>query len=141
VTEQGAPAARTEPPATATTAPFWEATRERRLLLQWCSGCERPIFYPREECPYCTATSLRWRPASGRGSLYTFTVEHRAPSPLAGGKGPYVIALVDLDEGVRMMANVVNCPLDSLEVGMPLEVTWEQLPDGRCLPLFQPREP
>jgi uncharacterized OB-fold protein len=73
--------------------------------------------------------------------LYTFTVEHRAPSPLAGGKGPYVIALVDLDEGVRMMANVVNCPLDSLEVGMPLEVTWEQLPDGRCLPLFQPREP
>jgi hypothetical protein len=134
-------APRTEPPVTETTEPFWDATREQRLLLQWCSACGRPIAYPREVCPFCVSSALEWRPASGFGSLYTFTVEHKVPSPVLGAGGPYAIGLIDLDEGARLMSNVVNCPPESLVVGMPVQVTWELLSDGRHLPLFEPRSP
>jgi uncharacterized OB-fold protein len=129
-----------EPPADETSAPFWEATRERRLLVQWCASCGHPVFFPREVCPFCTSSQLEWRPASGRATLYSFTVEHKPQVQVLASTGPYAIALVDLDEGVRMMSNVVRCEVESLVVGMALQVTWEPLSDGRHLPLFEPRD-
>jgi uncharacterized OB-fold protein len=132
-------AARAEPPVTETTQPFWEATRQRQLLLQWCSACGRPITYPREVCPFCASSAVEWRVASGFATLYTSTVEHVMPSPVADAPGPYVIALVDLDEGGRLMTNIVNCAVESVIVGMGLQLTWERLSDGRHLPLFEPR--
>jgi uncharacterized OB-fold protein len=130
---------RLEPPVTPVSEPFWEATRDRRLLVQWCVPCDRSVFYPREVCPHCLGADLEWRPASGRASLYSFTVDHLSPDP-SGGDGPFAVALVELAEGPRLMTNVVGHPLDQLTVGMPLQVAWEPLSDGRHFPVFEPAQ-
>ena len=128
---------RMEPVATAASAPFWEATRDRRLVIQWCVDDEQPVHFPRDVCPRCLGTNLEYRPASGRAVVHTVVVEHQMASP-TGDEGPYAIALVDLDEGVRMMTNVVGTPPADVTVGMAVQVTWEALSDGRHLPLFEP---
>jgi uncharacterized OB-fold protein len=143
------PRTRLEPPVGAESAPFWDATREGRLLVQWCTRCERGIFYPRVFCPYCAGGGgggaggqLAWREASGRASVYAAVVEHRpeaAGASFADG-APFCIALVELEEGVRMMTNVVGCPPGAVHSGMAVTVTWEPLSDGRQLPLFRPAE-
>ena len=141
---QGGPVTpvRFEPPVGADSGPFWEATREGRLLVQWCTACDRAVFYPRAFCPRCAArgSALEWRGASGRATVYAAGVEHRpeaAGAAFSGGE-PYCVALVDLEEGVRMMTNVVGCPPDEVRSGMAVSVTWEPLSDGRQLPLFRP---
>jgi uncharacterized OB-fold protein len=147
---------RMEPPVGAESGPFWEATREGTLLVQWCTSCDRGVFYPRFFCPYCKAaglddsaagqsgqsggSTLEWRTASGRAIVHAATVEH---NPAATGATfshgePYVVALVDLDEGVRMMTNIVGCAPEDVRPGMAVTVTWEPLSDGRQLPLFTP---
>ena len=144
---------RMEPPVGAESGPFWEATREGTLLVQWCTSCDRGIFYPRFFCPYCAAdgpddsaaapsggSTLEWRTASGQAVVHAATVEH---NPAATGATfshgePYVVALVDLDEGVRMMTNIVGCAPEDVRPGMAVTVTWEPLSDGRQLPLFTP---
>ena len=128
---------RMEPPASPASGPFWEATRERRLLVQWCLDCDKSVFYPREICPGCMGSDLEWREASGAGTLYSFTVNHLSPSP-TGTEGPFAIGLVELAEGPRMMTNVVGVPIDELEVGMALRVTWDALSAGRHYPMFEP---
>ncbi len=131
--------ARLEPPVAEASAPFWEATRQRRLVLPWCVACEQAFWFPREVCPGCLGSAIDWRPASGRGRIHAATVEHHpALLPAVFGDQPYVIALVDLDEGVRMMSNVVGCPPDEVGVGMAVAATWEPLSDGRQLLLFEP---
>lgn len=129
---------RIEPRSSDDTEPFWEATRERRLVLQWCTDCDRAVFYPRAACPHCLGTTLEWRPASGRGRVHAVSVQHKAANPSMADRVPYAVALVDLEEGVRMMTNVVGCPPDDVIVEMPVRVTWEPLSDGRHLPLFEP---
>jgi uncharacterized OB-fold protein len=129
---------RMEPPVGEASAPFWEATKERRLLVQWCLDCDRSVFYPREICPGCLGSDLEWREATGAATLYSFTVNHLSPSP-TGTEGPFAIGLVELAEGPRMMTNVVGVPLDELSVGMALQVTWEELSDGRHYPMFEPK--
>ncbi|GAC1599103.1 MAG: OB-fold domain-containing protein [Acidimicrobiales bacterium] len=131
-------ATRLEPPITETSGPFWEATRTRQLLLQWCTSCERAIWYPRETCPSCMGQSLEWRPASGAGVVYAVTVEHKSMVPSMAALAPYTVVLVDLAEGVRMLSSVVGCPPDEVHVGMAVAVTWEELSDGRNLPMFEP---
>jgi uncharacterized protein len=129
---------RYEPSPSDVSAPFWEATREQRLVLQWCEACEVSIFFPRAVCPTCLGSDLEWRPASGAGTVNAATVEHRPQNPAMAGMAPYVVALIDLDEGVRMLSNVVGCPPDTVTVGMKVTVVWEPLSDGRHLPLFTP---
>ena len=135
---RGEKPARFEPPATEVTQPFWDATRDQRLLLQWCPTCDSPIFYPREACPGCLSLDLDWRPASGRGVVYALSIQHKPAFPGLAGRVPYAVALIDLDEGVRLMSNVVGCDVDDVVIGMPVEVTWEALSDGRNLPQFRP---
>jgi uncharacterized OB-fold protein len=127
---------RPEPHASEVSAPFWDATRSEQLVLQWCVDCDRPIFYPRAMCPRCLGDELEWRPSPGTGTVYAVTVEHRPQDPRFASRAPYAIALVDLDDGIRMLTNVVGCPAESVTVGMPVAVTWEPLSDGRNLPLF-----
>jgi uncharacterized protein len=129
--------ARIEPPVTDASAPFWDATRESRLVLPWCVECERAFWFPREVCPRCLGSAVEWRPSPGRGVVYSFTVEHK-PVQLTAvfGDDPYTIALVELDEGVRMMSNIVGVEPADVEVGLAVEVMWEPLSDGRHLPLF-----
>ena len=133
---------RFEPPVGAESGPFWDATREGRLLVQWCTACDRGVFYPRAFCPHCAArrSTLEWRTASGRASVYAAVVEHKPEAALVAFSGgePYCVALVDLEEGVRMMTNVVGCPPGEVGSGMAVTVTWEPLSDGRQLPLFRP---
>ena len=130
---------RLEPPISEVAAPFWDATRERRLLLQWCTACGRAVWYPREVCPGCLGSTLEWRESRGHGVVYACTVEHKAQTPAL--EAPYVVALVDLDEGVRLLSNVVGCPPDQVGVGDRVQLTWEPLSDGRRLPLFEPVDP
>jgi hypothetical protein len=138
----GAATARFEPPVGVESTAFWEATRESRLLVQWCTSCDRGVFYPRVFCPHCGggADALEWRTASGRATVYAAVVEHKpqaAGANFSGGE-PYCVALVDLEEGVRLLTNVVGCPPEEVRCGMPVSVTWEPLSDGRRLPLFEP---
>ena len=116
--------------------PFWEASRDRRLVLQWCTECDQPVHYPRSFCPRCNGSSLEWREASGLGTVHAVTVEHRPET--MGGQEPYAVALVDLDEGARLMANVVGCPPERATIGLRVRAVWEALEDGRNLVLFEP---
>lgn len=129
---------RFEPAPSAVTAPFWEATKERKLLLQWCDSCSQPIYYPRWACPRCLGESLSWRESAGVGVIYAFNVMHQPANPMMADQVPYVIALVDLEEGVRMVTNVVDVDPGEVKVGMAVRVRWENLSDGRHLPLFAP---
>ena len=133
-----ATATRIEPPVTETTQPFWDGTREKRFLVQWCVDCAQPVFFPREVCPGCLGTNLEWRPSTGRGVVHAVTVEYKPQNPAMADRAPYAVALVDLDDGIRMLSNVVGCPPEEITVGMPVQVTWEELSDGRNLPLFEP---
>ncbi|HZT67756.1 MAG TPA: Zn-ribbon domain-containing OB-fold protein [Acidimicrobiales bacterium] len=130
--------ARLEPPVSPEAAPFWDATRQRQLMLQWCRACDLPVHHPRVLCPRCGGTDLDWREAAGRGRVHAFTVLHRPGNPTMAERVPYVVALIDLEEGARMMSNVVGCEPGRVAVGMPVRVGWEDLPDGRALPVFEP---
>ncbi len=129
---------RFEPGESAAGKPFWEASRDRRLELPWCIDCARPHWFPREVCPFCLGSGIEWRDASGRGVVHALSVQHRAPWPALGDRVPYAVALIDLDEGVRMMSNVVGASVDEVEIGAPVRLRWEALSDGRNLPQFEP---
>jgi uncharacterized OB-fold protein len=129
---------RREPKPSELSLPFWEATRDRKLLLQWCTACEQPIFYPRAACPTCQGTTLEWREATGRGEVYAVTVEQRPTLSSWRQEQPFAVALITLEEGVRMISNVIGCPVDDVAVGMAVVVSWEPLSDGRNLPQFSP---
>lgn len=130
---------RLEPPATPLSEPFWEATRSKQLLVQRCDACGTAVWYPRERCSSCLSDQLRWIESTGRGEVYTFNVMHKAGNPMMADEAPYVLALVDLEEGHRMATNIVGCPPADVRCGMAVEVSWElELSDGRLLPVFRP---
>src|ERR1051326_2387984 len=91
-------------------------------------------------CPYCFSGSFEWERASGQGTVYSFTIIYRPPSPGFQNKVPYVLALIDLFEGVRMMTNVIECEPGDVEIGMPVEVVFDDLNDTISLPQFRPVE-
>jgi len=137
--------ARFEPKSTETTDAFWDATRDGRYLVQWCTACDVPIFYPREACPQClSAVWLTWRESKGNGTVYAVSVQHRPAHPTMADRVPYVVALIDVDAGhertVRVMSNVVDCDPLSVGVGDAVTLMWEPLSDGRQLPQFKPLE-
>lgn len=118
--------------------PFWDGAREGRLLIQHCQDCHRHVFYPRVACPHCSSERLEWVEASGKGKVYSFTVVYNnAPSAFIPDV-PYVVAVIELAEGVRMLSNIVQCDIDALRCEMPVQVTFEQLNDEFTLPKFRP---
>jgi uncharacterized OB-fold protein len=121
-------------------APFFDGARDRKLMLQHCTACDTWSFPVRERCPHCFAAKLTWRPASGRGTLYTFTVMHQIMNPGFASAVPYNVAQIDLDEGVRMVSNVVGIGNDALCIGMKLEVMFEDVSDTIRIPKFRPVE-
>jgi uncharacterized OB-fold protein len=126
------------PKPTPDTAPYWEGTARGELRVQRCNACERAYFYPRPYCPHCSSDDVSWITASGRGRLHTYLISHR-PAPGFGDQVPYAIAVVELEEGPRMMANIVgveNTP-DALVLDMPLEVAFEERGD-QSVPVFRP---
>ncbi|WP_128375088.1 Zn-ribbon domain-containing OB-fold protein [Streptomyces cavernae] len=124
------------------TRPYWDAAAAGMLLLRRCGACDRAHHYPREFCPFCWSDDVGWEPASGRATLYTWSVVHRNDLPPFGERVPYVAAVVDLAEGPRMMSEVVECAEEDLRVGMGLEVAFRALgEEGAVVPVFRPVRP
>jgi uncharacterized OB-fold protein len=107
-------------------------------MLQHCTACDTWSWPVRERCPHCLAAALGWRQASGRGSLYTFTIMHQVMNPGFASVVPYNVAQVDLVEGVRVTSNVIGIGNDALRIGMPLEVVFEAVAEAVQIPKFRP---
>ena len=118
------------------TIEFWEAAKEERLLIKHCLDCDAYSYYPRPFCPKCWSEQVEWYQASGEGSLYTWSVIYNNDMPPFRDRVPYVAAIVDLAEGPRMMTNVVDCPFEELQVGMPLMVSFQPISDEFTIPVF-----
>jgi hypothetical protein len=117
---------------------YWEGCKAGKLLLPRCRSCGELFFYPKHFCPACLSGDLEWVEASGKGIIHTFTVISRAPSSAYEADVPYVIAIIDLQEGLRMLSNVIGIPPDQVRVGMPVEVVFEQVTEEVTLPKFRP---
>ncbi len=131
------PSKRTLPQPTPETEHFWNGTRNGQLLLQRCNDCGNLYFPPRPFCPGCSSRSVRVEAASGRGILFSYVINHR---PHPAFDGPYAIAVVELEEGPRLMTNIVGCEQtpEALQLDMPVEVSFERVSAEITLPLFRP---
>ncbi|MFT4711991.1 MAG: putative OB-fold protein [Candidatus Azotimanducaceae bacterium] len=127
------------PVPTPETAHFWAGTKESTLKLQRCDECANIYFPPRPFCPSCASRDVSVFDATGNASLYSYVINHR---PHPAFDGPYSIAVIELEEGPRMMTNIINCPQtpEALELDMSLEVVFESMSDEISLPYFQPAQ-
>jgi uncharacterized OB-fold protein len=116
--------------------PFWEACREGRFLLHRCNRCNR-CYWPASRCVEHGTADMQWVDSAGRGTLYTYTVMHHAYSPSMKNKTPYVVAVVKMDEGPFFHSNVIDCPLDQIQIGMHLRAVMNQHDSGLTLPVFR----
>jgi uncharacterized OB-fold protein len=116
--------------------PFWDGAAQGKFLLQYCPESGKYQFYPRPVSVQTGKRNLEWREVSGRGTVYSHTVTYRSPIPVKGIK-PYIVALVELEEGVRVMANLVGCPVDAVKIGMPVKRAWVKAGEDN-FPAFEP---
>ena len=127
------------PEATPETREFWEGAKRGELRIQRCLACKKAYFFPRPFCPSCSSKDVEWFTASGKASLYSYVISYR---PAYGFQDyvPYVIAVVQLEEGPRMMTNVIGIEPtpENLPIDLPLEVSWDKQDDNITLPLFRP---
>ena len=122
------------PVPTAETRPFWEGCAAGTLLYQRCTACGHVQFPPRGHCVACRGGAVAWERSSGHGTVHSFTVVRRPPSAAFKDEVPYVIALVDLHEGFRMMMNVLGAAPDSVHIGQAVQIVFEDVGDGIALP-------
>ena len=125
------------PQVTLETAEFWAASAEGRLLLKRCDRCASVIWYPRAFCPDCKSTETSWFEATGAGEVYSFTVNRRGDGPWKE-VAPYVLAYVQLDEGPRVMTNIVDCDVESVRIGQRVTAVWHDTGEGNALLRFRP---
>ncbi|WP_218947890.1 Zn-ribbon domain-containing OB-fold protein [Pollutimonas harenae] len=124
------------PKPDAQTQPFWDACQEGRLICQRCTECHVVQFTPRARCMRCHSERLSWEASARQGTVMSFTRVHRAPNPAFKQKTPYVIAMLDMDEGFRLMTNASVAVQDSIGVGERVSVGFEQV-EGMMLPIVQ----
>src|SRR3990167_3899809 len=117
--------------------PFWDAARTGVFMLQYCPVAKKYQFYPRPVSVYTGKRNLEWRPATGKGTIYTYTITHRAPAPFKKVP-PYIVATVELAEKVRVISNVINCSVDQVRIGMPVRVAWVKISEDFMYPVFEP---
>ena len=125
------------PDVTPLTAPYWEGAREGRLMLQHCLSCGECWHPPEHICPNCQSSDIEWRPAAGTGVVYSYTVVSHATHMAFDGKTPYLVALVDLEEGPRLVTSIRNCAHTDAYVDMPVTVVFETVGEI-TLPQFVP---
>ena len=113
------------------TKPFWDAAASGTLLLKKCNACGEVHYYPRALCPYCFGDKTEWLAASGRGTIYSYSVMRRT-------EVPYVIAYVTLEEGVTMMTNIVDCDPDAVRIGQRVKLSFRPSDGGPPVPMFTP---
>lgn len=117
---------------------FWEACQRRELVIQRCGACGARRHYPRALCPTCLSDAVEWIRCSGRGTVYTFTVTHQNQAPGFRDALPYVLAYVELEEGVRLLTNIVGCAPEAVRIGMAVRVVFEDATPAVTLPKFAP---
>ena len=143
MSEQRRPVPKPVPTPSPETSFYWEKCSQHELWLRKCQGCGRAYFYPRDICPKCFSRNTTWIQSSGRGLLYTFAVVVRPFHPAWAEEVPYVVAMVDLEEGCRIPTNLVqvqvdpNNPGETIRIGMPVELVWEDRTDQVSLPVFK----
>jgi uncharacterized OB-fold protein len=125
------------PQPTAETAAYWRAAARKELVIQKCIDCGKAQFYPRGFCVSCLSDEITWIPCSGRGRIYTYTINHIPGYPGKSDQLPYANAIVDLDEGVRMLTEIVKSDLDCLDIGALVQVCFEPISDSISLPQFR----
>lgn len=128
------------PKPSADALPYWEAAKRHEFVLPFCNSCKKFFFYPRPFCPRDFSWDIEWRPASGKGTLHAFTILHRPLQP--GFEAPYVVALIEVEDGARVMTNLVGVEPDpeKIEIGMSVEVTFEDRGEDTVVPQFRPIE-
>ena len=129
------------PQPTPETEAYWDGCRRGEVVLPRCRDCGRFHFYPRALCPHCWSAALDHVATSGRGRLYSYVINHR-PAPGFEDRAPYIIAVVELEEGVRVLSNLVGIEPDAstLSLDMPVEVVFEEVSSDITLPLFKPMD-
>ena len=112
--------------------PYFAAAGEGKLMLKKCKDCGKVHHYPRAICPFCFSQNLEWQQAKGTGEIYTYSVTRR------GSPTPYAIGYVTLDEGPKLMTNIVDCDLDAIKVGQKVNVVFKKTENGTSVPMFTP---
>ena len=118
--------------------PYWDSCRQHALALQKCAGCGAFRFPPGPICPECWGRSFAWQPVSGRGTVYSFCVYRRLYHPGFAADMPYVLAVITLEEGPRLLSNVIGCAPEAVRCDMPVELVYRDATDAITLPLFRP---
>lgn len=117
---------------------FWKAAKRHVLLIQQCKDCGKKIFYPKPFCTKCLSPNLKWIESSGKGKVYSYAVPRaQTPQPFSNDT-PYIIAVINLEEGVSMSSNIVNCKPEDMKCGMNVRVVFEDVVEGITLPRFEP---
>ncbi len=120
--------------------PFWEGTRKHELRMPICNSCSGIFFYPRERCPECLSDDLDWSTVSGLGRLHTYTIIEQSVHPYFLKDIPYVYAMIQLNEGPRIISNIINCPLTEIKIDMEVRAVYEDLNDDTTLINFEPAQ-
>jgi uncharacterized protein len=119
------------PVVTAEGKAFFDAARQGRFMIPVCTACDRAHWYPRAICPFCASDKVEWREASGKGTIYTFSIMRRV-------KEPYIIAHVTLAEGPTMLTNIVDCDTETVRIGQSVTVVFQETDNGPPVPMFKP---
>ena len=120
------------------TRPYWEACKEHRLVLPKCRSCGEIYFFPNGFCPHCLSEDIEWIEATGKGKIHAYSVVERPPSPQFSEDVPYVVAMIELEEGPRMMSNVLEMSHEDIRIDMPVEVVFEDVTESVTIPQFRP---
>ena len=129
------------PAATDLTRPYWDAARNGKLVIQRCNNCANHWHPPLPGCPHCHATDIGWQQVSGTGTVHTYTVVRHATHAALAGRIPYVIAIVELTEGPRIVTGITGCDPGDVRAGMEVRVRFAAVTDDVTLPYFEPAEP
>jgi uncharacterized OB-fold protein len=120
-------------------AVYWEGCRQKKLMLQHCSSCSKPRYPANNFCPHCRDKNFTWKESLGKGRLYSWiVVRHPVPKEIYAEDVPYIVALIDLEEGVRIASNIVGCEPESITPDMTLQVIFKPVTEQVTLPLFEP---
>jgi len=120
--------------------PYWKGAKKRELWLQRCTDCGKTLYPIGPACPRCLSVNLQWTRMSGKGKLHNYVVYHKPWTPWFKDKVPYAVVQVELEEGPRLTTNLLDCPIDDIKIGMPVEVDYEDIPDGITLVQFRPAQ-
>lgn len=118
--------------------PYWDGLREQKLLMPHCDACGSYWFPPSLLCPHCSSAKWSWTATSGRGRIFSYVVYHRVYHPGFAGEVPYAVAVIELDEGPRMISNVIGIAPEKLSCDMRVEVAYQPITEAITLPKFKP---